>query len=258
MLSHARKRPSASGAQKQHLVGQRSSQVAPAWRSSARDHRRRSDTYQPYNHTASHYDRSEAGPSEPTTADGGKRKLVPEGGSKILVSNLPEDVSETDLYDLFKSMVGPVKTLFIIYNATGHHRGCAVVHFYHVEHASKARNLYHGKVIDGRNILRVQLITDPPSYTPLLSRIRDSNGAPAPAASEPASAAPAAARPRPKAPSLLERLPPSARPKQQQQLAAQPHAGVQGKRKKGPKRLQKKTLEELDAEMDEWRAAAEP
>lgn len=256
MLSSARRRPSSSYASnKQHLVGPRGAHVAPAWREQASSA------------SARH-----AAPE--------RRKLAPEAGSKILVSNLPEDVSETDVWDLFKSMVGPVKTLFIIYQANGRSRGAALVHFHHPESALKARHQYHGKVIDGTNPIRVELVADPPGpreQSSLLARMNDaatSSSAPAPPPPPQQQAGPSQPRSllcvRPWRVAALvhtlsrsDRLPPvkrqPAQPQQQRQHPAPPpKTGVQGKRKKGPKRVQtvKKTREQLDAEMEEWKSSA--
>ncbi|KZV95894.1 RNA-binding domain-containing protein [Exidia glandulosa HHB12029] len=268
MLSSARRRPSSShAANKQHLVGPRGAHVAPAWRDSAPGHRRPSGTaYRSapppppppppaHQHSASSH---EAGPST-ASGDKDKRKLAPEGGSKILVSNLPEDVGETDVWDLFKSTVGPIKTLFLIYAANGRSRGMAFVHFHHPESAMKARNQYHGKVIDGTNAVRVELVSEPvpPPQTSLLARMNTGGSSIFSAPQQHQHQQQQQPR------SLLDRLPPSG-PRQQrppqQHMHVQPQmkTGVQGKRKKGPKRVQntKKTIEELDAEMEEWKNAA--
>ena len=95
---------------------------------------------------------------------------VPDPGSKIFISNLPSDVGQeevevgshcasqelqsyvaTPLQDLMKKTVGPVNTqdTMMFYNAKGFPLGMAIVAFTRGADASKAREKYNGKVIDG-------------------------------------------------------------------------------------------------------------
>lgn len=91
-------------------------------------------------------------------------------GSKILFSNLPNDVSEEEIIvcqrsfkanvllrthlfgqDLMKKTIGPVnlRDSFMIYNLKGVPRGMAVIAFVRGIDAPRARGRYNGKVIDG-------------------------------------------------------------------------------------------------------------
>jgi len=96
MMSNGRRRSSGSHVQKQQLVGPRGAHVPPAWRSAARE--QLSQARRPPGPPVRSQD--EAGPSSSSVnngSGGGLRKLVPQGGSKILVSNLPDDIVENDI-----------------------------------------------------------------------------------------------------------------------------------------------------------------
>ncbi|ETW77998.1 hypothetical protein HETIRDRAFT_247152, partial [Heterobasidion irregulare TC 32-1] len=70
-------------------------------------------------------------------------------GSKILLSNLPMDVGEAEIEDLFKRTVGPMKDLFIVYNSQAKSKGMSIVTFSRPGDASVARAKFNNKVIDG-------------------------------------------------------------------------------------------------------------
>ncbi|KAI0656951.1 hypothetical protein C8Q70DRAFT_935288 [Cubamyces menziesii] len=155
--------------------------------------------------------------------------------------------------------VGPVKDVFMVYNSQGRSRGMAVVTFARTGDAAVARAKYNGKIVDGRRPIKIELIVDEDAVR-------------------------RAAPPAPAVPSLLDRL---SGPKPTQgathpnarQPAAQPGKGtgaatpahnpkVRLRAKKGPRRLnkqrqqakqppKKKTAEELDREMEEYKARAE-
>ncbi|KAH7099803.1 RNA-binding domain-containing protein [Auriculariales sp. MPI-PUGE-AT-0066] len=250
--SNARRRSSGSHTQKQQLVGPRAANVAPAWRSAAREQvRRPPGPTQANSSYASGPPR--AGPSShPGAANRHQvvKKLEPMSGSRILVSNLPEDIREDDLIDLFKTRVGKVKNLYIVYMHNGDSRGIAIVHFFESDSGMKARNLYHGKVVDGQRPIRIEIVSDSPQFAPqtsLLSRMggqssRTTNGV---------------AQPPPAAKSFLARIAPRKVTVGQAVTKPVPSATARKvKYKKGPKRLQKKTAEELDAEMEQWQAGA--
>ncbi|OSD01408.1 hypothetical protein PYCCODRAFT_1468584 [Trametes coccinea BRFM310] len=213
---------------KQRVLGNPSTQPAPAWRPNAK------------------------------AAPGSSADL----GSKILISRLPLDVVENEVEVLFSRTVGPVKDVFMVYNSQGRSKGMAVVTFARSGDASIARAKYNGKIVDGRRPIKIELVVDEDEARP-------------------------AQAPKSSAPSLLQRisLPPAA------QAAAQSHgrkpAPPQAKggnaagpsaqaapnprkrlrAKKGPRRLnkqqqarqpqKKKTVEELNREIDEWRARAD-
>jgi len=177
--------------------------------------------------------------------------LLPEAGSKILISRLPADVTEQEVRDLFNKTVGPTTDVFLIYNNNGQPKGMAVVIFQKVTDAELARTKYDGKIVDGKRPIKIELIVREQSV------------------SQPSNPPP------PLALSLLDRIQmrPSAATKQQEKpakvapLLAQ---AVEGKPKpqptkrrsrtrKGPARLKRKTsVQDLDREMEEYRAAGPP
>ncbi|KAI0720759.1 hypothetical protein C8T65DRAFT_632714 [Cerioporus squamosus] len=217
---------------KQNVLGNQGARPAPAWKPNAR------------------------------AASGSGSEI----GSKILLSRLPIDVVEDEVETLFSRTVGPVKEVLMVYNSQAKSRGMAIVSFTRPGDAAVARAKYNGKIVDGRRPIKIEIITDD-----------DDARKPAPA-------------PAPAPPSLLNRLSPPT-PAQAAAAAGAPlvngqkkgaaaaatAAPVPGKvrlrTKKGPRRLNKqrgqqqaaqqqqtrqkpkpKTAEELDAEMDDYRA----
>ncbi|TFY77313.1 hypothetical protein EWM64_g6700 [Hericium alpestre] len=222
---------------KRQLVGARAGQPAPAWRPS----------------------------NIPTGPSGvnGKALSSKKGdgpGSKIMLSHLPMDVVENEVKELFTRTIGPMKDLFLIYNSQGKSKGMAVVTFSRPGDAAIARAKYNNKLVDGRNRIKIEIILDSETPAPV-----------------PTLAAPAAP------PSLLSRLggtatfPPKQPPKQpnappvakKMAFAPQPRPQLSNKtnvaqaavgpnrrkQKKGPKRV-KKSVAQLDKEMEDYRASA--
>ncbi|KAH9171369.1 hypothetical protein EDB89DRAFT_2070911 [Lactarius sanguifluus] len=204
---------------KRQLTGTSAGQVAPAWRST--------------NGAA-----AANGSTSPLS-----KKAALQRGSKILLSNLPMDVAETEIEELFKRTVGPIKDMFIIYNSQGRSKGMAVVTFQRATDAVSAQSKYDGKVIDGRHKLKIELVTD--SDEPLPEVVKEQ-------------------------PSLLSRIAgtrPTSDPTPGDQLPAPPPqrpvkkhtfsivvSGPKKRTKKGPKRV-KKSLAQLDQEMEDYRAS---
>ncbi|KAK5660923.1 hypothetical protein OQA88_12296 [Cercophora sp. LCS_1] len=79
------------------------------------------------------------------------------GESKIMVSNLPKDVSEPQIKEYFQSSVGQVKKVELSYGPGGASRGVAQVTFHHADGASKAYSKLNGLLIDGRPV-KVEVI----------------------------------------------------------------------------------------------------
>ncbi|TCD70710.1 hypothetical protein EIP91_002086 [Steccherinum ochraceum] len=210
---------------KRHLVGNHAGAAAPAWK---------------MNQQLAH------------------KKSAP--GSKILLSNLPYDVTEGEVESLFKKTVGPTREVCLIYNSAGKSKGMAIVEFTRKEDARLARQKYNNRVIDERRPIYIDIIGG-------------DDVAPLPP-------------PKPEIPSLLQRIgldaskapppPPvngvktqgmsniAARKQQQAAQRVQGQGAVapkpvavaprqKNRTKKGPKRL-KKTLEQLDREMDDYRS----
>ncbi|KAK4331326.1 hypothetical protein RTBOTA2_000789 [Rhodotorula toruloides] len=70
-------------------------------------------------------------------------------GDKIIVSNLPTDVNEQQVKELFTTTIGPIRTCSLAYNAQGLSKGTATVHFVKAEHATAAYQQYNKRLIDG-------------------------------------------------------------------------------------------------------------
>ncbi|KZT04501.1 uncharacterized protein LAESUDRAFT_715547 [Laetiporus sulphureus 93-53] len=207
----------------------------------------------------------------------GKRPAPPpEKGSKILLSNLPPDVGDSEVEMLFTKTVGPVRDTFIVYNSQGHSKGMAVVTFKRSSDAAIARAKYHQKIVDGRRPIKIEIIRDdddvpqpskPPSLLERLSlalppQVHVQAARPFPPAGvvvkQPAYAV--------KQPAYAVKQPAYAvkQPAQQRKLPARPAANrpvamnikARVRQKKGPRRI-KKTVAQLDQEMEEYRARAE-
>jgi THO complex subunit 4 len=74
------------------------------------------------------------------------------GESKIMVSNLPKDVSEAQIKEYFQTAVGNVKKVDLSYGPNGQSRGMAHVTFHHADGASKAFSTLNGLLIDNRPV----------------------------------------------------------------------------------------------------------
>ncbi|KAK4202591.1 hypothetical protein QBC40DRAFT_276217 [Triangularia verruculosa] len=158
------------------------------------------------------------------------------GESKIMVSNLPKDVSEAQIKEYFQQAVGQVKKVEISYGPGGVSRGHAHVTFHHADGASKAFSTLNGLLIDNRPV-KVEVVVASADLIPqpktLAQRIAQPKAQPKSAANvKPAKGAPAAGK-----------------------------AGAKKAPRKGrSNRPTKKTAEELDSEMADYfdNAGAEP
>ncbi|KAF4970494.1 hypothetical protein FSARC_2513, partial [Fusarium sarcochroum] len=72
--------------------------------------------------------------------------------SKIIVSNLPKDVSEQQIKEYFIQSVGPIKRVEISYGPNSQSRGIANVTFHKSDGASKAFQKLNGLLVDNRPI----------------------------------------------------------------------------------------------------------
>lgn len=113
-------------------------------------------------------------------------------GSKIIVSNLPTDVTENQIRDLFATTVGPVTRVSLSYDKNGRSTGSAAIDFKKPTDAQKAFQNYNTRLVDGNKPMKVEIIFDPSRLPPppLNSRI-----APAPK-STPIAVSPVDAAPR--------------------------------------------------------------
>ncbi|KAJ8122717.1 hypothetical protein ONZ43_g1153 [Nemania bipapillata] len=87
----------------------------------------------------------------PTKAAGGN------GESKVVVSNLPKDVNETQIKEYFTTSVGPIKRVELSYGPNSISRGIATVTFLKADGASKAFNVLNGILVDNRPI-KIEII----------------------------------------------------------------------------------------------------
>ncbi|KAK4458813.1 hypothetical protein QBC42DRAFT_275851 [Cladorrhinum samala] len=154
------------------------------------------------------------------------------GESKIVVSNLPKDVSEAQIKEYFQQAVGQVKKVEINYAAGGVSRGIANVTFQHADGATKAFSTLNGLLIDNRPV-KVEVVVSSAELIP---------------------------QPKP----LSQRIaPPKAQPKSAAAVkhgangpkggAAAGKAGAKKAPRKGRSaRPAKKTAEELDSEMADY------
>ncbi|KAG1745234.1 hypothetical protein EDB19DRAFT_1693269 [Suillus lakei] len=188
-----------------------------------------------------------------------------ERGSKILLSRLPVDVGETEVEELFKKTIGPLKECFVIYNTQGRSKGMAVITFQRPGDAAAAREKYDGKLIDGRRPIKIEIIVDSddaagsarsipaPTIPSLLGRIGDVAGPPKSGLLAPQS----------------QVLNINVSPVAPQKIVVAPRtvqtAGTKAvsrrRKKKGPRRVNKtnvaqKSLAQLDQDMEEYKAAA--
>ncbi|KAH9478738.1 mRNA export protein mlo3 [Psilocybe cubensis] len=227
---------------KRQVLGNRAGHTAPAWKANAAS-------------VSGHG--INGGPA--------RAKSVTETGSRIFISMLPVDVGEKEVEELFRITVGPLKESFLVYNSQGRSKGMAVVAFQRPGDAMVARAKYDGKFVDGRRPIRIEILTDgshltqaaakpsPPSLIDRLSppspvQQAQLNGT---AASHPKTTASIPSGPRP----TKKANPPIAQAASAKAIPIPPR---KLKTKKGPKRLKKRvvTVDDLDKEMEDYRAAA--
>ncbi|KAH7907667.1 hypothetical protein BJ138DRAFT_1014147 [Hygrophoropsis aurantiaca] len=89
-----------------------------------------------------------------TTPAGRAAKAAPQQqqqqpADKIIVSNLPQDVNEVQIKELFHSTVGPLREVTLHYDAQGRSKGVAAVHFQKKGAGTKAYQQYNNRLIDG-------------------------------------------------------------------------------------------------------------
>ncbi|BEJ17303.1 hypothetical protein CspHIS471_0607040 [Cutaneotrichosporon sp. HIS471] len=88
-------------------------------------------------------------------------KPVTADATKIIISNLPTDVTEAQVRDLMQSTVGPVRALHMAYTANGKSSGSATVMFKNRGDANKAHTTYHNRMIDNQRPMKVEIAIDP-------------------------------------------------------------------------------------------------
>ncbi|KAH7098368.1 hypothetical protein BKA62DRAFT_713385 [Auriculariales sp. MPI-PUGE-AT-0066] len=80
---------------------------------------------------------------------------------KIIVNNLPADVNEAQVKELFQSTIGPVKEATLVYDSHGKSKGVANVTFVRRGDGNKAYKEYHDRLIDGTRKMKVEIVVDP-------------------------------------------------------------------------------------------------
>ncbi|OBZ75390.1 mRNA export protein mlo3 [Grifola frondosa] len=156
---------------------------------------------------------------------------APQPADKIIVSNLPPDVNELQIKELFHTTVGPLKDVTLHYDSQGRSKGVAAIHFQRRGDGTKAFQQYNNRLIDGKRPMKIEIVVDPSRPAPpasLASRV-----APAPAV--PVETAPRTGGGRPR--------------------RGRGGGGVRGrKRKERPN----KSVADLDAEMEDYTASNAP
>jgi len=111
-------------------------------------------------------------------------KVVTQGSEKIIVSNLPGDVNEAQVKELFNQTVGPLKDITLHYDAAGRSKGIATIIFQRKGDGTKAFQQYNNRLIDGKRPMKIEIVVDPSKPLPLASRVAPAsatNGAQTPA-----------------------------------------------------------------------------
>ncbi|EPQ55003.1 hypothetical protein GLOTRDRAFT_111092 [Gloeophyllum trabeum ATCC 11539] len=94
---------------------------------------------------------------------------TPQPADKIIVSNLPLDVTEAQIKDLFQTTVGPLRAVQLNYDASGRSKGVATVHFQRKGDGTKAFQQYNNRLIDGKRPMKVEIVISTPVAQPSLA-----------------------------------------------------------------------------------------
>ncbi|KAF9051840.1 hypothetical protein BJ165DRAFT_1524744 [Panaeolus papilionaceus] len=91
------------------------------------------------------------GKAQPTPAQKARVSAAPTEAKseKIIVSNLPADVNESQIRELFTTTVGPLRELNLHYDSAGRSKGVATVLFSRKGDGTKAFQTYNNRLIDG-------------------------------------------------------------------------------------------------------------
>ncbi|EKM57640.1 uncharacterized protein PHACADRAFT_251375 [Phanerochaete carnosa HHB-10118-sp] len=176
--------------------------------------------------------RSRAAPA----ANGAKAtptSTTPQPADKIIVSNLPPDVNEVQIRELFQTTVGPLRDVTLHYDNKGASKGVAAVQFSRKGDGTKAYQQYNNRLIDGKRPMKIEIVVDPTRVAPAASLA--ARVAPPPAAPAPAMAA-------------IESVP---------RTGGRPRRG-RGGGGGGRRKIDRpaKTAADLDAEMEDYTAAS--
>ncbi|CEH18263.1 rna annealing factor [Ceraceosorus bombacis] len=89
---------------------------------------------------------------------------APGGGplnSKIIVSNLPVDVTEPQVKELFSTSIGPLRRVQMSFRANGQSTGTVTVEFQRPDDANRAYQQYNNRLIDGKKPIKIEVVVDP-------------------------------------------------------------------------------------------------
>ncbi|EIN08615.1 hypothetical protein PUNSTDRAFT_52947 [Punctularia strigosozonata HHB-11173 SS5] len=89
------------------------------------------------------------GPVQKARAAAANAKPAAPLSEKIVVSNLPADVNEQQLKELFTTTIGPLRDVTLTYDHNGRSKGVATILFQRKGDGSKAYAQYHNRLIDG-------------------------------------------------------------------------------------------------------------
>jgi THO complex subunit 4 len=98
----------------------------------------------------------------------------PQPVEKIVVSNLPPDVNEAQVKELFQATVGALREVNLHYDASGRSKGVASVIFQKKGDGNKAYQQYNNRLIDGKRPMKIEVVVDPSRLAPtpsLASRV---------------------------------------------------------------------------------------
>ncbi|EGO03927.1 hypothetical protein SERLA73DRAFT_175623 [Serpula lacrymans var. lacrymans S7.3] len=90
---------------------------------------------------------------------------------KIIVSNLPQDVNEAQIKELFHSTVGALREVTLHYDSAGRSKGVAAVHFQRKGDGTKAYQQYNNRLIDGKRPMKIEIVVDPARPAPPTSLV---------------------------------------------------------------------------------------
>lgn len=76
----------------------------------------------------------------------------------MIVSNLPMDVTEAQVKELFSTTIGPLRRVLMSYRANGQSTGVVTVEFQRAEDASRAYAQYNNRLIDGSMYFQQQAV----------------------------------------------------------------------------------------------------
>ncbi|KAF8069039.1 hypothetical protein FPV67DRAFT_1490853 [Lyophyllum atratum] len=100
----------------------------------------------------------------------------PSPADKIIVSNLPIDVNEAQIKELFTQTVGPLREVTLHYDSNGRSKGVAAVQFQRKGDGTKAFQQYNNRLIDGKKPMKIEIVVAPAPAT-LASRVAPAAGA---------------------------------------------------------------------------------